>query len=46
MDTYIHFILDRSGSMWETMSDTIGGFNSFLNSMNDSPLFFDGWQSA
>jgi len=35
MDTYIHFILDRSGSMWETMSDTIGGFNSFLNSQKN-----------
>ncbi len=30
MDTQIHFILDRSGSMWETIDDTIGGFNSFI----------------
>ena len=32
MDINIHFILDRSGSMWETLNDTIGGFNSFINS--------------
>lgn len=32
MDINIHFILDRSGSMWETLNDTIGGFNSFIHS--------------
>ena len=30
MTTQIHFVLDRSGSMWEVMLDTIGGFNAFL----------------
>ena len=31
-NTNIHFVLDRSGSMWETLNDTIGGFNSFVES--------------
>jgi len=35
MNTYIHFVLDRSGSMWETLTDTIGGFNSFINSQKN-----------
>ena len=30
--TNIHFVLDRSGSMWETLNDTIGGFNTFVES--------------
>ena len=30
MTTQIHFVLDRSGSVWEVMLDTIGGFNTFL----------------
>ena len=29
--TSIHIILDRSGSMWECMDDTIGGFNTFIS---------------
>jgi uncharacterized protein YegL len=29
-NTNIHFVLDRSGSMWETLNDTIGGFNAFI----------------
>ena len=28
--TQIHFVLDRSGSMWDVLMDTIGGFNTFL----------------
>ena len=31
MTTQIHFVLDRSGSMWEVLMDTIGGFNTFLD---------------
>ena len=30
MTTQIHFVLDRSGSMWDILNDTIGGFNTFL----------------
>lgn len=29
-ETHIHFLLDRSGSMWDCVDDTIGGFNSFI----------------
>ena len=32
MTTQIHFVLDRSGSMWDILGDTIGGFNTFLQS--------------
>lgn len=28
----IYFILDRSGSMWNCLNDTIGGFNAFVAS--------------
>lgn len=31
-ETNIHFLLDRSGSMYECLTDTIGGFNSFIAS--------------
>ena len=30
MPTEIHVIVDRSGSMYECIDDTIGGFNTFL----------------
>ena len=33
--TQIHFILDRSGSMYEILNDTIGGFNSFIQSQKN-----------
>jgi hypothetical protein len=33
--TQIHFILDRSGSMYEILGDTIGGFNSFIQSQQN-----------
>ena len=36
INTYIHFILDRSGSMYEIIHDTIGGFNSFLKQQKDN----------
>lgn len=36
INTYIHFILDRSGSMYEIINDTIGGFNSFLKQQKDN----------
>ena len=32
MTTQIHFVLDRSGSMNTIVNDTIGGYNSFVNS--------------
>jgi hypothetical protein len=34
----IHFVLDRSGSMWSCVDDTLGGFNHFIQSQkNDNP---------
>ena len=36
INTYIHFILDRSGSMYEIIQDTIGGFNSFLKQQKNN----------
>jgi hypothetical protein len=33
--THISFLLDRSGSMQSILDDTIGGFNSFLNSQRE-----------
>jgi hypothetical protein len=33
--THISFLLDGSGSMQKILDDTIGGFNSFLNSQRD-----------
>lgn len=36
INTYIHFILDRSGSMYEIIHDTIGGFNSFIKQQKDN----------
>lgn len=35
MTTQIHFVLDRSGSMWEIIGDTIGGFNTFLQAQQN-----------
>jgi hypothetical protein len=35
--TDIHFVLDRSGSMWDCKGDTMGGFNSFLASQREDP---------
>jgi len=36
--TSIHFALDRSGSMYSCINDTIGGFNHFIQSQqNDNP---------
>ena len=29
------FLLDRSGSMYDSVCDTIGGFNSYLDSLKD-----------
>jgi len=37
MKTDIHFVLDRSGSMWDILNDTIGGFNQFVSSQQDDP---------
>lgn len=34
-ETNIHFLLDRSGSMYDCLTDTIGGFNSFITSQRD-----------
>lgn len=36
INTYIHFILDRSGSMYEIIHDTIGGFNSFIKQQKEN----------
>lgn len=33
--SHIHFLLDRSGSMWDCLDDTIGGFNSFVKSQQE-----------
>jgi len=47
MNTHIHFVLDRSGSMWQTLTDTIGGFNQFLSSQKKDPngeCFFNLYQ--
>ena len=33
--THIHFLLDRSGSMYDCLNDTIGGFNSFVKSQQE-----------
>ncbi len=33
--TYIYFILDKSGSMSSILTDTIGGFNSFLRQQRE-----------
>ncbi len=48
MDTLIHVILDRSGSMYTILEDTIGGYNTFLDTQKDlnipikwSTTFFD-----
>lgn len=35
--TELVFILDRSGSMWEMVKDTIGGFNSMLKKQRGEP---------
>lgn len=35
--THISFVLDASGSMAKTRSDTIGGFNSFLDKQRSAP---------
>ena len=35
MKTHISVVLDRSGSMADTKSDTIGGFNQFLQDQKD-----------
>jgi hypothetical protein len=45
--THIHFILDRSGSMWEIKNDTIGGFNSFITQQlqnNDDKCYMSLYQ--
>ena len=45
--TRIFFILDRSGSMWETLNDTIGGFNTFVSSQqkdNNGKCFLSLYQ--
>lgn len=45
--TRIFFILDRSGSMWETLNDTIGGFNTFVSSQqkdNNGECFLSLYQ--
>ena len=34
--TQIHFVLDRSGSMWEVLMDTIGGFNTLLYTLSNT----------
>jgi uncharacterized protein YegL len=47
MTTHIHFILDRSGSMWEINDDTIGGFNSFIEEQkknNDNECYMSLYQ--
>ena len=36
VDTYINFVLDRSGSMHQIEDDTIGGFNSFINQQKEN----------
>ena len=33
--THISLVLDRSGSMSNVQSDTIGGFNTFLKDQKD-----------
>lgn len=35
--TEIIFVLDKSGSMWSTKDDTIGGFNQFLEDQKKLP---------
>src|SRR5687768_11096713 len=35
--TYLTFILDKSGSMDSMLSDTIGGYNSFLREQRELP---------
>lgn len=35
--THISFVLDASGSMGSILNDTIGGFNSFLESQKEAP---------
>lgn len=38
MITAIYFVLDRSGSMYSCLDDTLGGFNSFVNKQKqDNP---------
>ena len=38
--TELIFILDRSGSMFDLASDTIGGFNSMLNKQKRMSMLF------
>lgn len=39
--THVTFLLDRSGSMAQILDDTIGGFNTYLDAIRDTPdLFF------
>lgn len=35
--THITFVLDKSGSMVHILTDTIGGFNSFLTAQKEAP---------
>lgn len=45
MKTYIHFLLDRSGSMWECLNETISEFNTFINSQkNNGECYFSLYQ--
>lgn len=33
--TLVCFVLDQSGSMWTVKSDTIGGYNEYVNALRD-----------